>query len=75
MEINSVLRDYGYVLIFFIVGAVFAIGPLVMSYFVAPRSFGPARDEIYECGIPTFGSAWVQVARHLLSLCPDLSGL
>jgi NAD(P)H-quinone oxidoreductase subunit 3 len=61
LEINSVLRDYGYVLIFFIVGAVFAIGPLVMSYFVAPRSFGPARDEIYECGIPTFGSAWVQV--------------
>jgi NAD(P)H-quinone oxidoreductase subunit 3 len=61
LEINSVLRDYGYVLIFFIVGAVFAIGPLVMSYFVAPRSFGSARDEIYECGIPTFGSAWVQV--------------
>jgi NADH-quinone oxidoreductase subunit A len=62
VEIYSVLRDYGYVLIFLIVGAVFAVGPLVISYFVAPRSFGAARDEIYECGIPTFGSAWVQVA-------------
>jgi NADH-quinone oxidoreductase subunit A len=62
VEINSVLQDYGYVLIFFIVGAVFAIGPLVISYFVAPRSFGPTRDEIYECGIPTYGSAWIQVA-------------
>jgi NAD(P)H-quinone oxidoreductase subunit 3 len=62
VEINSVLREYSYVLIFLIVGAVFALGPLVISYFVAPRSFGAARDETYECGIPTFGSAWVQVA-------------
>jgi NADH:ubiquinone oxidoreductase subunit 3 (subunit A) len=62
VEIYSVLRDYGYVLIFLIVGAVFALGPLVISHFVAPRSFGLTRDEIYECGIPTYGSAWVQVA-------------
>ncbi len=62
VDISPVLRDYGYVLIFLIVGAVFAFGPLVISYFVAPRSFGPARDETYECGIPTFGSAWIQVA-------------
>jgi NADH:ubiquinone oxidoreductase subunit 3 (subunit A) len=62
VEITTVLRDYGYVLIFLIGGAVFALGPLIISHFVAPRSFGPTRSEIYECGIATYGSAWVQVA-------------
>lgn len=62
MDIRGVLQDYSYVLLFLIVGALFALGPLVIAHFVAPKSFGPARDKIYECGLPTFGSAWVQVA-------------
>ncbi|MGQ9920009.1 MAG: NADH-quinone oxidoreductase subunit A [Desulfobacca sp.] len=62
MDITPVLHDYGYVLIFLLVGALFAAGPLIIAHFLAPRSFGPTRAEIYECGIPTFGSAWVQVA-------------
>ncbi|AEB09061.1 NADH-ubiquinone/plastoquinone oxidoreductase chain 3 [Desulfobacca acetoxidans DSM 11109] len=62
VDITSVLHDYAYVLIFLLVGAGFAFGPLVIAHFVAPRSFGRSRSETYECGIPTFGSAWVQVA-------------
>jgi NADH:ubiquinone oxidoreductase subunit 3 (subunit A) len=62
VDVTPVLRDYGYVLIFLMVGALFAAGPLIIAHFLAPRSFGPTRAEIYECGIPTFGSAWVQVA-------------
>ncbi len=49
-------------MIFLIIGGLFALGPLIIAHFLAPRSFGPARDEIYECGIPASGSAWVQVA-------------
>lgn len=62
MEIWGVLHDYAYVLIFLLVGVGFACGPLVIAYFVAPRSFGAARNETYECGVPTYGSAWVQMA-------------
>lgn len=49
-------------MIFLIIGGLFALGPLIIAHFLAPRSFGPARDEVYECGIPALGSAWVQVA-------------
>lgn len=62
MDIAATLQDYAYVLIFLIVGGLFALGPLIIAHFIAPRSFGKARDEIYECGIPALGSAWVQVA-------------
>ncbi|MBI4643137.1 MAG: NADH-quinone oxidoreductase subunit A [Deltaproteobacteria bacterium] len=38
------------------------MGPLIIAFLIAPRSFGPARDSIYECGMPAIGSAWIQVA-------------
>lgn len=62
MDITGVLRDYFPVLVFLGAAVLFAVGPLVLSYFFAPKSFGSTRDEIYECGMPTYGSAWVQVA-------------
>jgi len=58
----AVLHDFAYVLIFLLVAVVFALGPLIIAHLVAPRSFGPARNQTYECGIPAMGSAWVQVA-------------
>jgi NADH:ubiquinone oxidoreductase subunit 3 (subunit A) len=62
LEIPEALTDFTYVLVFLVAAALFAIGPLIIAYFIAPRSFGAARDEIYECGMPIMGSAWIQVA-------------
>lgn len=62
MEIPEALSDFSYVLVFLVVAALFALGPLVIAHLIAPRSFGAARDEIYECGMPIIGSAWIQVA-------------
>jgi NADH-quinone oxidoreductase subunit A len=62
LEIPAALSDFSYVLVFLVAAALFALGPIVIAYLIAPRSFGATRDEIYECGVPTIGSAWVQVA-------------
>jgi NADH:ubiquinone oxidoreductase subunit 3 (subunit A) len=62
LEIPEALTDFTYVLVFLVAAALFAIGPLIIAYFIAPRSFGAARDDIYECGMPILGNAWIQVA-------------
>jgi NAD(P)H-quinone oxidoreductase subunit 3 len=62
VEIPEALSDFSFVLVYLLAAGLFALGPLVLAYLIAPRSFGAARDDIYECGIPTMGSAWIQVA-------------
>ncbi len=62
MELPEALRDFSFVLVYLTAAVLFAVGPLILAYLIAPRSFGPARDEVYECGIPAVGSAWIQVA-------------
>ena len=62
MEIPEALSDFSFVLVYLVAAGLFALGPIVLAYLIAPKSFGAARDDIYECGIPTIGSAWIQVA-------------
>ena len=62
MEIPQALSDFSFVLVYLVAAGLFAIGPLIIAKLIAPRSFGTARDAIYECGMPTIGSAWIQVA-------------
>jgi NADH-quinone oxidoreductase subunit A len=57
---EAVLHDYLYVLAFLLVAIGFAVGPLVISYLIAPRSLGKMRDTTYETGMPPIGSAWIQ---------------
>jgi len=61
LEIPEALRDFSFVLVYLVAAGLFALGPLIIAYLIAPRSFGKARGEIYECGIPAVGSAWIQV--------------
>lgn len=70
MEIPQALSDFWFVLVFLVAAGLFAVGPLIIAKLIAPRSFGAARDSIYECGMPTIGSAWIQVAvtYYLLAL-------
>jgi len=62
LEIPQALSDFSFVLVYLVAAALFAVGPLIIAKLIAPRSFGAARDCIYECGMPTIGSAWIQVA-------------
>ena len=62
MEIPQALSDFSFVLVYLVAAALFAVGPLIIAKLIAPRSYGRARGEIYECGMPVIGSAWIQVA-------------
>ena len=62
MEIPQALSDFSFVLVYLVAAGLFAVGPLIIAKLIAPRSYGNARDAIYECGMPTIGSAWIQVA-------------
>jgi NADH-quinone oxidoreductase subunit A len=61
LEIPEALRDFSYVLVFLVAAGLFALGPLILAHFIAPKSFGKTRGEVYECGMPAIGSAWIQV--------------
>jgi NADH-quinone oxidoreductase subunit A len=48
------------VLIFVVAGLVFGVGALLFGKLIRPHNPGGLKDEIYECGEPTEGPAWVQ---------------
>ena len=49
-----------WLILFFLVGAVFVGVVLILSEIIAPRSINPQKFEPYECGIPTEGPTWIQ---------------
>ena len=49
-----------WLVLFFLVGAIFVGAVLILSGIIAPRSFNPQKFEPYECGIPTQGVTWLQ---------------
>ena len=61
MEIPQALSDFSFVLLYLLAAALFALGPILLTYLIVPRSYGASRDAIYECGLPSIGSAWIQV--------------
>jgi NAD(P)H-quinone oxidoreductase subunit 3 len=67
---EQALHDFLYVGVFLVVGALFAIAPIVVSWLIGGRSEGARRAETYESGMPTIGSAWIQfsVAYYVFAL-------
>lgn len=57
---KELLTDFLAIALFIAVGVVFAVVPLIISSLVARRSSGVTRDETYESGMETIGSAWIQ---------------
>jgi NADH-quinone oxidoreductase subunit A len=44
-----------------LITAVVLVGAaLLIAMFLAPRSVNPVKGEVYECGIPTRGTSWMQ---------------
>ena len=54
------LIDFLYVIAFIGLAVVFAVSPLIISFFIAPRTKGASTFKTYECGIEPFGGAWIR---------------
>jgi len=52
------LLDYMYFTIFFLVGVVAAVCPIIISRLISPPTVQKKTVEPYECGMDPYGSAW-----------------
>lgn len=52
--------SFAVVLVFFILGALFVLGNLLLGSFLRPRKPAHAKLTVYECGEPTIGSPWIR---------------
>jgi len=62
--------DFLAVGLYLLAGIGFAVVPLIVSSLIVRRSSGARRDETYESGMETIGSAWIQftVAYYIYAL-------
>ncbi len=67
---EQALHDFLYVGVFLLIGVLFGVAPIVISWLIGGRSEGEKRSETYESGMPTVGSAWIQfsVAYYIFAL-------
>jgi NAD(P)H-quinone oxidoreductase subunit 3 len=67
---NELMTDFLAVALYLLVGVVFAVTPLIISMLIVKRSGGKQREETYESGMTTIGSAWIQfsVAYYIYAL-------
>ena len=59
------LSDFGHVGFLVVMALAFPLGGIVTSYLlgwlrIRPQRPDPVKEETYECGVPTEGTAWVQ---------------
>ena len=54
------LTDFGRILIFLLIGAVFTGGGLIASWILRPRRPYPDKLSTYECGEEPVGNSWVK---------------
>jgi len=67
---KELMTDFLSVSIYLLAGVMFAIIPLVIPSLIVKRGAGVQRDETYESGMHTIGSAWIQftVAYYIYAL-------
>ena len=54
------LTEFGKILIFFLLGALFVAGGLIASWLLRPHRPYPGKNASYECGEEPIGNAWVR---------------
>lgn len=57
---KELLTDFLSVALYLLVGVIFAVTPIIVSSLIVKRSAGKLREETYESGMETIGSAWIQ---------------
>jgi NADH-quinone oxidoreductase subunit A len=70
MLTQELMTDFLAIALFLAVGIVFAVVPIIISSLIVRRSAGAKREETYESGMQTIGSAWIQftVAYYIYAL-------
>ena len=56
----SPFQDYLLVLVMAVIAIVFALAPLLIAGFLAPKKSGDEKESIFECGLESKGDPWVQ---------------
>ncbi len=51
--------QYGSLVVFIVVGALFPIAPLVAASIIAPKKPSQTKEDTYECGLESKGDPWV----------------
>ncbi len=54
------LQDFAFIGIFILVAIALATVPLLLAWLLRPKKPNPIKSSTYECGVETFGDAWVQ---------------
>jgi NADH-quinone oxidoreductase subunit A len=54
------LTDFGRILIFFLIGAIFVAGGLIVAWLLRPKRPYPGKLLSYECGEDAVGDSWVR---------------
>ncbi len=57
---KELMTDFLAIALYLAVGVIFAVVPIIISSLIVKRSAGVQRDETYESGMQTIGSAWIQ---------------
>lgn len=57
---SSVLNQWGYIGIFFLLAPLLPALPIVIGAVVSPRKPNAIKQATYECGVETVGDTWVQ---------------
>lgn len=67
---RELLIDFLAVAVYLLAGVLFAVVPIIISTLIVKRSGGLLREETYESGMYTIGSAWIQftVAYYIYAL-------
>ncbi len=60
MSPNSYLYHYLFIGIFVVVALIFAIVPLALAFFLAPKKPSRLKNATYECGLESDGDSWIQ---------------
>jgi NADH-quinone oxidoreductase subunit A len=55
-----VLYNYIFIGLLLLLAIVFAVLPLIVVRFIAPRKRSLAKGDVYECGVRTYGETWVR---------------
>lgn len=60
MSSQSYFYQYLFIGIFFIFSLIFALIPIVLAWFLAPKKPSPEKQAVYECGLASQGEPWIQ---------------
>lgn len=57
---DSYFQQYLFVGCFALFALLFAIAPIILAYFIAPKKPSRSKNSIYECGMESEGDSWIR---------------